>query len=153
MPLVDPTFFAQVQQTFFPSEPSADLFHAVKAPGQDILCSASVGTNAGEPSQQVVTWQGTIENPTDTIEGLKIGWSHPPQDIKLSMKVGSKWHDVTNWMPATRPDPSDTDGVVQNVILRHPQAAKGIRLHMRDARKEGMFGIKQLALVGHSFLS
>ena len=146
---------SQTQHSFFPDKLGNDVVHAVKQPGLDILCTSTVGTTVGEPSDQIVTWQGSIENPKDTVDGLKIGWSHPPQDIKISVnKVSSgKWEDVTNWLPAPRSDPADKNLVVQNVILRHPQQAKGIRVHMRDARKEGMFGIKQIALVGHTLLS
>ena len=106
------------------------------------------------PSDQVVTWQGEIHNPKDSIDGLKIGWTHPPQDIKISVnRAGEKWEDVTSWLPAPRPDPADNNFVVQNVIFRHPQKATKIRLHMRDERESGTFGIKQIALVGHTLLS
>ena len=144
----------QVQHSFFPSSIDSEVFHADKTVGEDILCNASVGTTAGLPSDQVVTWEGKIENPRDTIEGLKIGWTYPPQDIKISVnRIGDQWEEVTNWLPATTPDVADNNFVVQNVILRHPQNAKRIRLHMRDKRKSGTFGIKQIALVGHTLLS
>ena len=155
--LLDTCFAAvhdQVQHSYFPSTPGTEVFHADKAAGEDILCTASVGTTAGLPSSQIVTWEGKVHNPHDTIEGLKIGWTYPPQDIKISVnREADKWEDVTNWMPATSPDVTDNNFVVQNVILRHPQSAKKIRLHMKDTRKSGTFGIKQIALVGHTLLS
>jgi hypothetical protein len=153
--LID-TCFAhhQIQHSFFAPTPGAEVFHADKAAGEDILCSAAIGSTPGLPNDQVVTWEGQVNNPHDTIEGLKIGWTYPPEDIKISVnRTGDQWEDVTNWLPATTPDYADNNIVVQNVILRHPQAAKRIRLHMRDKRKSGTFGIKQIALVGHTLLS
>lgn len=162
MPIFDHLFdtcFAadshQYQESFIPDNPKLDVFHAVKHPGEDILCTASVGVTPGEYANQEATWEGVIKNPKDMIEGLKIGWSHPPQDLKVSIirTNGSKWEDITNWLPAARPDPEDDNFVVQNVIFRMPHKASKIRIQMRDTRKQGMYGIKQLALVGHTLLS
>jgi len=151
------TCFGQTQHAYLPADPSQSLLSAVKAAGKDILCTASVGTALGSGSEggiETVTWEGVVENPHDLIEGLKVGWTHPPQDVKVSLNIkGSEWSDATNWFPAPRPDAGDNNFVVQNIVLRHPVKAKGIRLHMRDARKQGMFGIKQIALVGHTLLS
>lgn len=161
MPLFDHIFdtcFApdahQYQQSFIPENPTQDMFHAEKHEGADILCTASVGLTKGDYTNQEAMWEGVIHHPKDLIEGLKIGWSHPPEDIKVSVsKDGYSWQDVTNWLPATRPDAEDDNIVVQNVIFRLPTKASKVRLHMRDKRKEGMFGIKQIALVGHTLLS
>ena len=80
-----------------------------------------MGLNSGPLSNDTVTWEGNIENQYDAVDGLKIGWSHPPEGLKISISQdGHHWVDATGWLPATRPETHDQGSVVQNVILRKP---------------------------------